>query len=63
MGFLSTIVLDQNFAIGRAFGSMSTPSAALIDAEGKIASGLQVGSAEVLKLAGATHQSQPITSP
>ena len=38
MGLSSPVVLDQNFAAGRAFGVGGTPSAVLVDEEGKIAS-------------------------
>jgi peroxiredoxin len=52
MGLASTVVLDQQFAVGRAFGASGTPSAVLVDAEGKIASGVAVGAPAVLELAG-----------
>jgi thiol-disulfide isomerase/thioredoxin len=52
MGISSTLVLDQQFAVGRAFGAGGTPSAVLLDAEGKIASGVAVGAPAVLELAG-----------
>jgi hypothetical protein len=53
MGLASTVVLDQQFAVGRAFGASGTPSAVLIDAEGKVASEVAVGAPAVLELAGA----------
>jgi thiol-disulfide isomerase/thioredoxin len=52
MGLSSTVVLDQRFSVGRAFGASGTPSAVLVDAEGKVASGLAVGAPAVLELAG-----------
>ena len=55
MGLGSTVVLDQQFAVGRAFGATGTPSAVLVDAEGKIASEVAVGAPGILELAGA-HQ-------
>jgi hypothetical protein len=55
MGLSSTIVLDEGFSAGRAFGASGTPSGVLVDAEGKIASELAVGATQVLELAGA-HQ-------
>jgi peroxiredoxin len=55
MGLASTVVLDQQFAVGRAFGASGTPSAVLLDAEGKIASGVAVGAPAVLGLAGANR--------
>jgi peroxiredoxin/uncharacterized membrane protein YphA (DoxX/SURF4 family) len=52
-GLSSTVVLDQNFATGRAFGASGTPSAVLVDTEGKVASGVAVGAPAVWELAGA----------
>jgi thiol-disulfide isomerase/thioredoxin len=37
MKLSSPVLLDQNFATGRAFGASGTPSAVLVDAEGRIA--------------------------
>ena len=54
-GLSSTVVLDQNFAVGRAFGASGTPSAVLVDAQGKVASDIAVGSPAVLELAGASR--------
>jgi hypothetical protein len=45
------VVLDQGFTAGRAFGATGTPSAVLIDAQGRIASPVAVGAAAVLALA------------
>ena len=53
MGLRSTVVLDQNFGVGSAFGASGTPSAVLVDEEGKVASELAVGAPAVLALAGA----------
>jgi hypothetical protein len=53
MGLTSPVLLDQQFAVGRAFGASGTPSAVLLDAEGKVASGVAVGATAVLELAGA----------
>ena len=55
MGLTSTVVLDQHFAAGQAFGASGTPSAVLVDAEGKVASDLAVGTSAVLQLAGASR--------
>jgi hypothetical protein len=55
MGQISTVVLDQQFAAGRAFGASGTPSAVLVDAEGKIASEVAVGAPAVLELAGGSR--------
>jgi peroxiredoxin len=49
-GFKSPVVLDSGFSAGRAFGASGTPSAVLVDAEGKIASGLAVGGPTVMSL-------------
>jgi thiol-disulfide isomerase/thioredoxin len=55
MGLFSPVVLAQQFAAGRAFGAGGTPSAVLIDAEGKVASETAVGAPAVLELAGASR--------
>ena len=54
MGLHSPVLLDQQFATGRAFGVSGTPSAVLVDEEGKIASEVAVGAPAVLGLAGAS---------
>jgi peroxiredoxin len=53
MGLSSPMVLDQEYSVDKAFGAPGTPSAVLVDAEGKIASEVAVGPTEVLELAGA----------
>jgi peroxiredoxin len=53
LGLSSPVLLDQNFSVGSSFGSAGTPSAVLVDAEGKIASEVAVGAPAVLELAGA----------
>jgi peroxiredoxin len=50
MGIKSPTVLDSGFTVGRAFGASGTPSAVLVGADGKIASGLAVGGPTVLSL-------------
>ena len=55
MGLSSMVVLDQEFAVGSAFGAGGTPSAVLVDEDGKIASGLAVGGPAILELAGANR--------
>jgi peroxiredoxin len=52
MGLNSTIVLDQGFNVGRAFGATGTPSAVMIDQRGKIVSPVAAGAPAVLELAG-----------
>ena len=54
MKLSSRVVLDQQFAAGRAFGASGTPSAVLVDVEGRIASEVAVGAPAVMDLAGAS---------
>ena len=54
MGLSSAVVLDQQFAVGRAFGASGTPSAVLVDQEGKVASDIAIGAPAVLEVAGAS---------
>ena len=54
VGLHSTTLLDQGFSAGRAFGASGTPSAVLVDAGGRIASGVAVGAQAVLALASGT---------
>jgi thiol-disulfide isomerase/thioredoxin len=49
-GIASTVLLDQGFATGRAYGASGTPSAVLIDADGKVASTVAVGGPATLAL-------------
>jgi len=58
MGLGCTVVLDQVFATGRAFGANGTPSAVLVDAEGKVASEVAVGRPAVLTLLGVAPATQ-----
>ena len=51
LGLASPTVLDEGFAVGRAYGASGTPSAVLVDASGNLASGVAVGSPGVLALA------------
>jgi peroxiredoxin len=51
MGLKSTTVLDEGFQVGRSFGAGGTPSAVLVDKDGKIASDLAVGQPSVMALA------------
>jgi peroxiredoxin len=52
LGLRSTVVLDEGFTIGKAFGARGTPSAVLVDGDGRIASTVGVGARDVLALAG-----------
>src|SRR4051812_12881239 len=51
MGLHAPIVLDQSFAAGQAFGASGTPSAVLVDPQGRIASPVVAGAPSVLALA------------
>jgi hypothetical protein len=51
MNLNSPAVLDQQFSVGRSFGTGGTPSALLVDAKGKVASEVAVGAPAVLELA------------
>jgi peroxiredoxin/uncharacterized membrane protein YphA (DoxX/SURF4 family) len=52
-GLRSPVVLDQGYRVSDAFGAQGTPSAVLVDAEGRVASTLVSGTSAVLQLAGA----------
>jgi peroxiredoxin/uncharacterized membrane protein YphA (DoxX/SURF4 family) len=58
LGLSSMIVLDEGFSVGRRFGASGTPSAVLVDAQGRVASSVAVGAPAVLALAG----KQPATA-
>ena len=60
MDLRSPILLDQNFAVGGAFGADGTPMAIMIDAQGKIASELVGGGPDVMKLARTTKDPNPV---
>lgn len=51
LGLGSTVVLDEGFTTGRAFGASGTPSSILIDAKGRIASAVSVGGPAVMAMA------------
>ena len=51
LGLASPTVLDEGFKTGRAFGASGTPSAVLVDAQGRIASAVSVGGPNVLAMA------------
>ena len=59
-GFGSPILLDEGFQTGRAFGASGTPSAILIDEEGKIASRVAVGAPGVLAMARGEEAPAPV---
>jgi hypothetical protein len=58
MGLRSTVVLDQEFATGRAYGTNGTPTAVLIDEQGKVASEVAAGAPAVLALVRAGQQTE-----
>lgn len=60
--FKSLILLDPEFDAAPVFGSNSTPSAVLINSEGKISSSLAVGERNILALAGVRKIELPIAS-
>jgi thiol-disulfide isomerase/thioredoxin len=49
-GLKSRMVIDDGFTMGKAFGANGTPSAIVLDEEGKVASSLAVGAEAVLNL-------------
>ncbi len=49
-GIQSTVLLDQGFTTGRQYGASGTPSAVLIDGDGKVASTVVVGGPATLEL-------------
>ena len=51
MGLRSPVVLDQGFQTGTAFDASGTPSAVLVDEQGKVASEVAVGAPAVMALA------------
>jgi peroxiredoxin len=50
-GLRSPVVLDDRFAVGRAFGVRGTPSGVVVDADRRIASAVAVGSLDIVTLA------------
>jgi len=53
MGLRSPVVLDETSKAGSTFGANGTPMAVLLDAKGRVASGVAAGAPAVLELAGA----------
>lgn len=52
-GFRARVLLDPDFGAGQVFTATGTPSAVILDEEGRVASGVGVGAEAVLALAGA----------
>jgi peroxiredoxin len=48
MGLSSTVLIDDKFAVGQRYGASGTPSGLLIDADGKVATGLAVGEPSIM---------------
>lgn len=60
LGLRSTVLLDDAFAAGQAFGAGGTPSAVLLDERGRVASSIAVGAPDVLALAhGSASSARP----
>jgi peroxiredoxin len=60
--FKSLVLLDTEFDVAPMFGSNSTPSAVLIDGDGRIGSSLAIGERKVMALAGVRKVELPIAS-
>jgi peroxiredoxin len=58
-GFRARVLLDPYFAASQVFNSGGTPSAILIDEEGRVASDVGVGAPGVLAMAGAAAVGSP----
>lgn len=59
MGLEATVLIDDNFAVGRLYGASGTPSGVRVDSNGKIASGLAVGAPALMEI---LTESQPESS-
>ncbi|MGD9891293.1 MAG: redoxin domain-containing protein [Dehalococcoidia bacterium] len=59
-GLRATMVIDPVFSVGPAFGVNGTPSAVLVDADGRIASAAGVGAPGVMALA--RNESLPVAA-
>ena len=57
MGLSSTVLVDERFSVGQAYGAAGTPSGVLLDSTGKIASGLAIGAVALMELLSATQLS------
>jgi hypothetical protein len=51
MGLQTTVILDVDDRVQRAFGATGTPSAVLVDEENRIMSPVAVGASAILALA------------
>jgi len=59
LGMRSPVLLAPDFSVGSAFGVNGTPSAVLLDEEGRIASRIAVGGPAVLALANSAINARP----
>jgi peroxiredoxin/uncharacterized membrane protein YphA (DoxX/SURF4 family) len=59
MNLSSPVLMEPQFSAGYAFGASGTPSAVLIDREGRIASAVAVGAAAVMQLARGKRSTRP----
>ncbi len=50
------ILLDEGFKVGSAFGAQGTPSAVLLDGEGRVASDVAVGATAIFALVSRTPE-------
>ena len=57
-GFRSRVLLDQSSGAGLMFSAGGTPSAVMLDEEGRLASPVGVGALEVMAMAGAVSAAQ-----
>src|SRR5262249_47097639 len=60
--FKAKFLCDAEFTVGQLFGTNLTPSAVLIDSDGRIASGTEGGRPNVLALAGIRPAAMPAAS-
>lgn len=59
-GFRSRVLLDPKFDVGQLFGADGTPSAIVVDEDGRVASSVCVGAPAVLALAGGARVESPV---
>ena len=62
-GLRSTVLLDEEFAAGEHFGVSGTPMGVLLNADGRVASGVAAGAAAVLALAEPRETAEVLTLP
>jgi len=62
-GLSSSILIDNGFSIGFAYGAKGTPSAVLIDAQGNVASPLVVGASAIMPMLAGTPEGAATLTP